>query len=89
MSTTNDQRRKRAARAAKTNPVLAARRLAKAEHDLTWKISEAERLRGVAEAAPEDNLAQLKAKRAGTAVGWARREVANATYYVNGGKPKS
>lgn len=86
---TNAERRKRAARAAKTDPVLAAARLAKAERDLTWKESEAERLRTAAEAAPEDNLAQLKAKRAGTAVGWARREVANATYYVNGGKPKS
>jgi hypothetical protein len=87
MSTTNDQRRKRAARAAKTNPVLAARRLAKAEKDLTWRESEAARLRAAADAAPDDLRAREAARKAGTAVGWARREVSNATYYVNGGQP--
>ena len=86
---TNEQRRRAAARAAKTNPVKAAARLAKAEKDLTWRESEAARLRAAADAAPDDLRAREAARKAGTAVGWARREVANATYYVNGGKPKS
>ena len=61
--------------------------LAKAEKDLIWRESEAARLRAAADAAPDDLRAREAARKAGTAVGWARREVSNATYYVNGGQP--